>query len=91
MKHLAVIDESKDFLAKFAYNIMYGRKFKKLNIDKKLSDSLIYRRKDSCAKDILNLINKSRDFFFIVYRLFEIKRKKFLCRFIVNRQYYWEI
>lgn len=61
MKHLAVIDESKDFLAKFAYNIMYGRKFKKLNIDKKLSDSLIYRRKDSYAKDILNLINKSKN------------------------------
>lgn len=61
MKHLAVIDDSKDFLKKIAYNIMYGRKFKKLNIDKKLSDSLIYRRKDSYAKDILNLINKSKN------------------------------
>ena len=61
MKHLAVIDESKDFLKKIAYNIIYGRKFKKLNIDKKLSDSLIYRRKDSYAKDILNLINKSKN------------------------------
>ena len=61
MKHLAVIDDSKDFLKKMAYNIMYGRKFKKLNIDKKLSDSLIYRRKDSYAKDILNLINKSKN------------------------------
>ena len=30
MKYLAVIDESKDFLTKFAYNIIYGRKFKKL-------------------------------------------------------------
>lgn len=61
MKHLAVIDDSKDFLKKMVYNIMYGRKFKKLNIDKKLSDSLIYRRKDSYAKDILNLINKSKN------------------------------
>ena len=61
MKRLAVIDDSKDFLKKIAYNIMYGRKFKKLNIDKKLSDSLIYRRKDSYAKDILNLINKSKN------------------------------
>lgn len=61
MKYLDVIDDSKDFLKKIAYNIMYGRKFKKLNIDKKLSDSLIYRRKDSYAKDILNLINKSKN------------------------------
>ena len=61
MKHLAVIDESKDFLAKFAYNIIYGRKFKKLNVDKSLSDSLIDRRKDSYAKDILKLINKSKN------------------------------
>ena len=30
MKHLAVIDDSKDFLKKMAYNIIYGRKFKKL-------------------------------------------------------------
>ena len=61
MKHLAVIDDSKDFLKKIVYNIMYGRKFKKLNIDKSLSDSLIDRRKDSYAKDILNLINKSKN------------------------------
>ena len=61
MKHLAVIDDSKDFLKKMAYNIIYGRKFKQLNIDKSLSDSLIDRRKDSYAKDILNLINKSKN------------------------------
>ncbi len=61
MKHLAVIDDSKDFLKKIAYNIIYGGKFKKLNIDKSLSDSLIDRRKDSYAKDILNLINKSKN------------------------------
>ena len=61
MKHLAVIDESKDFLKKMAYNIIYGRKFKQLNIDKSLSDSLIDRRKDSYAKDILKLINKSKN------------------------------
>ena len=61
MKHLAVIDDSKDFLKKIVYNIMYGRKFKQLNIDKSLSDSLIDRRKDSYAKDILNLINKSKN------------------------------
>ena len=61
MKHLAVIDNSKDFLKKMAYNMIYGRKFKKLNIDKSLSDSLINIRKDSYAKDILNLINKSKN------------------------------
>lgn len=61
MKHLAVIDDSKDFLKKIAYNIIYGRKFKKLNVDKSLSDSLIDRRKDSYAKDILKLINKSKN------------------------------
>ena len=61
MKHLAVIDDSKDFLKKMAYNIIYGRKFKKLNVDKSLSDSLIDRRKDSYAKDILKLINKSKN------------------------------
>lgn len=61
MKHLAVIDDSKDFLKKIVYNIMYGGKFKKLNVDKSLSDSLIARRKDSYAKDILKLINKSKN------------------------------
>lgn len=61
MKHLAVIDDSKDFLAKFAYNIIYGRKFKKLNIDKKLSDTLIERREDYDEKDIFNLIHKSKN------------------------------
>ena len=61
MKQLAVIDESKDFLKKIVYNIIYGRKFKNLNIDKRLSDSLIDRRKDYYAKDILNLINKSKN------------------------------
>lgn len=61
MKQLAVIDDSKDFLKKMVYNIMYGRKFKKLNIDKNLSDSLIDRRKDYYAKDILKIINKSKN------------------------------
>ena len=61
MKHLAVIDDSKDSLAKFAYNIIYGRKFKKLNIDKRLSNSLINERKNYYAKDILKLINKSKN------------------------------
>lgn len=65
MKYLDVIDESKDFLKKmaykFAYNIIYGRKFKKLNIDKKLSDTLIERREDYDEKDIFNLIHKSKN------------------------------
>lgn len=61
MKQLAVIDESKDFLKKIVYNIIYGRKFKKLNVDKSLSDSLIDRRKYYYAKDILKLINKSKN------------------------------
>ena len=33
MKQLAVIDDSKDFLKKMVYNIIYGRRFKKLNIN----------------------------------------------------------
>ena len=65
MKYLDVIDESKYFLKKmaykFAYNIIYGRKFKKLNIDKDLSDVLIDTRQSHHAKDIFNLINKSKN------------------------------
>lgn len=65
MKYLDVIDESKYFLKKmaykFAYNIIYGRKFKKLNIDKDLSDVLIDTRQSYHAKDIFNLINKSKN------------------------------
>ena len=65
MKYLDVIDESKYFLKefayKFAYNIIYGRKFKKLNIDKNLSDFLIDTRQSYHAKDILKLINKSKN------------------------------
>ena len=38
MNKIAVVDDSKDFLKKIAYKIMYAGKFKKLNIDKTFSD-----------------------------------------------------
>lgn len=61
MKELNVIDNSKDFFKKITYNIMFGRKFKKLNIDKSLSEMLIARSKDSAEKDIFQLIKKSKN------------------------------
>ena len=33
MNEIAVVKDSKDFLKKIVYNIRYGRKFKKFNID----------------------------------------------------------
>lgn len=61
MNKIAVVDDSKDFLKKIAYNIIYGRKFKKLNIDKTFSDMLIDRSEDSNEKEIFNIIRKSKN------------------------------
>ena len=61
MNKIAVVDDSKDLLKKIAYNIIYGRKFKKLNIDKTFSDLLIDRSEDSNEKEIFNIIRKSKN------------------------------
>lgn len=52
MGQLAVIDNSKEIFAKLFYNMRYGLKFKKLNIDKSFSECLIIRRMDQTEKDI---------------------------------------
>ena len=56
MNEIAVVEDSKDFLKKIVYNIRYGRKFKKFNIDKSFSDTLISRSKDSDEIEIFHLI-----------------------------------
>lgn len=61
MNEIAVVEDSKEFLKKIAYNIRYGRKFKKFNIDKSFSDTLISRSKDSNEREILHLISKSKN------------------------------
>lgn len=61
MNEIAVVEDSKDFLKKIVYNIRYGRKFKKFNIDKSFSDTLISRSKDSDEREIFHLISKSRN------------------------------
>ena len=61
MNEIAVIEDSKEFLKKILYNIRYGRKFKKLNIDKSFSDTLIDRSKESNEKEIFKLIRKSKN------------------------------
>ena len=61
MNEIAVIKKSKKVFEKIAYNIRYGRKFKKFNIDKSFSDTLISRNKDSTEREILNLISKSKN------------------------------
>jgi len=61
MNDLAVVEKSKDFVKRMAYNVRYGRKFKKFNIDKSFSDTLISRSKDLNEKEIFHLINKSKN------------------------------
>lgn len=61
MNEIAVVEDSKDFLKKIVYNIRYGRKFKKFNIDKSFSDILISRSKDLNEREIFHLISKSRN------------------------------
>ena len=61
MNEIAVVEYSKEFFFKIAYNIRYGRKFKKFNIDKSFSDTLISRSKDSNEKEIFHLISKSKN------------------------------
>ena len=50
LKEIVVVENSKEFLKKIAYNIKYGRKFRKFNIDKSFSDTLINRSKKSRRK-----------------------------------------
>lgn len=61
MNELAVVEDSKEFLKKIVYNIRYGRKFKKFNIDRSFSDKLISRSKDLNEREIFHLISKSRN------------------------------
>lgn len=61
MNEIAVVEDSKDFFKKIVYNIRYGRKFKKFNIDKSFSDILISRSKNSDEREIFHLISKSRN------------------------------
>ena len=61
MNKIAVVDDSKKKKKKIEYNIIYGRKFKKLNIDKTFSDMLIDRSEDSNEKEIFNIIRKSKN------------------------------
>ena len=61
MNEISVVEDSKKLLKKIVYNIRYGRKFKKFNIDKSFSDTLIDRSKDSDEREIFHLINKSKN------------------------------
>ena len=61
MNEITLVEDSKEFLKKIIYNIRYGRKFKKFNIDKNFSDTLISRSKDSDEREIFHLISKSRN------------------------------
>ncbi len=61
MKELTVIENSKDFFKKIAYNMRYGSKFKKFNIDKNFSEALIDRSNGSDEKAIFNIISKSKN------------------------------
>lgn len=60
MQELAIIEDSKDFIKKIIYNVRYGRKFKKLNIDKSFSETLIARSNDLLERQIFKIIRKSR-------------------------------
>lgn len=61
MNKLARVEDKKNFVAKLFYNIRYSNKFKKLNIDKSFSETLIDRRKDSAEKEIFYIIRKSKN------------------------------
>ncbi len=61
MNEISVVENSEEFLKKIAYNIKYGRKFRKFNIDKSFSDTLINRSKNSEEREIFHLISKSRN------------------------------
>lgn len=67
-----------EFFKKMVYNIKYGRKFKKFNIDKSFSDRLISYSKDSYEREIFELINKSQsqeDFSNNIRNYFKSKEK----------------
>lgn len=61
MNKLAIIKNSRDFFKRISYNIRYGRKFKKFNIDKSFSETLIDRSKELNEKAIFQIISKSKN------------------------------
>ena len=61
LNEISVVENSKEFLKKISYNIRYGRKFRKFNIDKSFSDTLINRSKNSDEREIFHIIDKSRN------------------------------
>ncbi len=61
MKELMIVENSKLLFRKAIYNLRYGRKFKKLDIDKGFADLLIERSNNNDEKEILKLIKKSKD------------------------------
>lgn len=61
MKEISFIDTPKIFFNKLAYNILYKKSFKKLDIAKSFSDILINRSKESNFKKIFHLIRKSKN------------------------------
>ena len=60
MADIAIIENSKDFLMTALYNIRYGRKFKKLGIDKGFIEKLALNREGPNEKEVLALIKKSK-------------------------------
>lgn len=61
MNDIAVVPKSNRFLKKVAYNIKYGIKFKKLNIDKSFSEALFFRSNGQTEKEVLGIISKSKN------------------------------
>lgn len=61
MRELMVVENSKSLLKKTVYNLRYGRKFKKFNIDKNFADLLIERSTSGDEKEIFKLVKKSKD------------------------------
>lgn len=52
MNKLAIIENSRDLFKRISYNIRYGRKFKKFNVDKSFYETLIDRSKGLNEKAI---------------------------------------
>ena len=61
MNKIAIFQSSKESFKRLLYNIMYGFKFKKLNIDESFSDCLINRNAGYEEKEIFHIIRKSKN------------------------------
>ncbi len=61
MNKLAIIENSRDLFKRISYNIRYGRKFKKFNVDKSFYETLIDRSKGLNEKAIFQIISKSKN------------------------------